>query len=108
MSPTSYQAAPPRTTDSTRLTSVLQILSCSLRVQFGGSGIISLDLCEDPTLGDDEEGSTGLSAFVTPRWLRSALGSLRQVLIKLRKRFLSMMSWVRVPLVAQFVRLPER
>src|SRR2546425_2336784 len=51
MSPTSYQAAPPRALDSTRLASVLQILRCPLRVQLGSSGIISLDLCKDPTLG---------------------------------------------------------
>jgi hypothetical protein len=35
MSPTSYQAAPPRATDSTRLAAVLQILRCPLIVQFG-------------------------------------------------------------------------
>jgi len=63
----------------------------------GGSGIISLDLCKVPTLGDDEEGSSGLSPFVTPCWLCSALRSLRQVLIKVRKRLLSRMSWARVP-----------
>src|SRR2546426_137149 len=51
MSPTSYQAAPPRAIDTTPLASVLQILRCPLRVELGGSGIISLDLCKDPALG---------------------------------------------------------
>jgi hypothetical protein len=40
MSPTSYQAAPPRAIDTTPLASVLQILRCPLNAQFGGSGII--------------------------------------------------------------------
>ena len=37
MSPTSYQAAPPRAIDTTRLASLLQMLRCPLGVRLGGS-----------------------------------------------------------------------
>jgi hypothetical protein len=40
MSPTSYQAAPPRAIDTMRLAAVLQILRCPLSVQFGDGAII--------------------------------------------------------------------
>ena len=50
MSPTSYQAAPPRALDTTRLASILQILRCPLSVQFDGRGIIRLDLREIQSL----------------------------------------------------------
>ncbi len=40
MSPTSYQAAPPRAIDTTRLAGLLQILRCPLRLRFGGRVII--------------------------------------------------------------------
>ena len=56
MSPTSYQAAPPRALDTTRLAAVLQLLRCPLSFRFGGTGIISLDLREDPMLNDASVG----------------------------------------------------
>jgi hypothetical protein len=46
MSPTSYQAAPPRVIHITRLAAVLQMLGCPLSVQFDGTVIILLDLRE--------------------------------------------------------------
>ena len=55
MSPTSYQAAPPRAIDTTRLAALLQILRCPLSVQFGGR--TSFDwICVNPMLGDESAG----------------------------------------------------
>ena len=55
MSPTSYQAAPPRAIDTTRLAALLQILRCPLSVQFGGR--TSFDwICVNPMLGDEFAG----------------------------------------------------
>jgi hypothetical protein len=76
MSPTSYQAAPPRAIDTTRLASVLQILRCPLSMQFDGRGVIRLDLRENPMLGDE---SAGQLARRATRGLLPAASLLRDL-----------------------------